>query len=53
STTILPLLPLLIFETEASPLWKPLALTVVPGLLTSTILTLYIVPSLYLTFFRK
>lgn len=49
STTILPLLPLLIFETEASPLWRPLALTVIPGLLISTFLTLYIVPSLYLS----
>lgn len=53
STTILSLFPLLIFETEASPLWKPIASTVISGLFTSTFLTLYIVPSLYLIFSRK
>ena len=49
STTILPLLPLLIFKTDASPLWAPLAMTVASGLLVSCILTLYVTPCLYLS----
>ena len=53
STTILPLLPLLIFKTDASPLWAPLALTVVSGLIASCILTLYVIPSIYLFFKHK
>lgn len=52
-TTILPLFPLLIFKTDASPLWTPLALTVISGLLISTILTLYVIPCIYYVFYRK
>jgi HAE1 family hydrophobic/amphiphilic exporter-1 len=52
-TTILPLLPLLIFKTDASPLWAPLALTVASGLLTSCILTLYVLPCLYIFLQRR
>ncbi|MBN2482597.1 MAG: efflux RND transporter permease subunit [Candidatus Omnitrophica bacterium] len=52
STTILPLIPLLIIRTDASSLWAPLALTVVSGLVTSCILTLYVIPCIYLFFYR-
>lgn len=52
-TTILSLFPLLIFKTEASNLWAPLALTVIWGLSVSCLLTLYIIPSLYLLFQRR
>ncbi|MCD6583999.1 MAG: efflux RND transporter permease subunit [Candidatus Omnitrophica bacterium] len=47
-TTIFPLIPLIIFKTDASSLWRPLASTVASGLLTSCILTLYVIPCLYL-----
>ena len=47
STTILSFLPLLIFKTEASNLWSPLALTIIWGLSISCIFTLFVVPCLY------
>ncbi len=52
STTILPLIPLLIIRTDASSLWAPLALTVVSGLLTSCVLTLYVIPCIFFFFYR-
>ncbi|HIE36119.1 MAG TPA: efflux RND transporter permease subunit, partial [Candidatus Omnitrophica bacterium] len=50
STTVLSFLPLLIFKTEASALWHPLALTIIGGLSISCLLTLYVLPSLYMTY---
>ncbi|MBN2406084.1 MAG: efflux RND transporter permease subunit [Elusimicrobia bacterium] len=50
STTILGLLPLAIKGGEGSALWKPLAITVIGGLMSSTILVLFIVPCAYLIF---
>lgn len=52
-TTILPLLPLVLFKSEASPLWTPLALTVISGLTVSCVLSLYVVPCLYLVLSKK
>jgi len=52
-TTIFPLIPLIIFKTDASSLWRPLASTVASGLLTSCILTLYVIPCLYLFLEKK
>jgi HAE1 family hydrophobic/amphiphilic exporter-1 len=37
-------------RSEASNLWSPLAITVIGGLLFSTILTLILVPSIYIIF---
>ncbi len=46
-TTLLGLLPMAISTEEGSNLWSPLAITVMGGLLSSSILTLLIVPSAY------
>lgn len=46
-TTLLGLLPMAISQEEGSNLWSPLAITVMGGLISSTILTLLIVPSGY------
>ena len=49
-TTILGLLPMALDRSEGSSLWSPLAITVIGGLTTSTILTLFIVPAFYMIF---
>ena len=48
TTTILGLLPMALDRSEGSNLWSPLAITVIGGLMSSTILTLFIIPSIYL-----
>ncbi len=50
STTVLALIPMALDRSEASTLWSPLAITVIGGLLFSTILTLILVPSIYIIF---
>ncbi len=47
-TTLLGLLPMAVSSEEGSNLWSPLAITVMGGLTSSTILTLLIVPSAYI-----
>lgn len=49
-TTLLGLLPMAVSTQEGSNLWSPLAITVMGGLTSSTILTLLIVPSAYVIF---
>ncbi len=49
-TTLLGLLPMAVSGQEGSNLWSPLAITVMGGLTSSTILTLLIVPSVYVIF---
>ena len=49
-TTLLGLMPMAISTEEGSNLWSPLAITVMGGLGSSTILTLLIVPSVYIAF---
>jgi len=46
-TTLLGLVPMALSAEEGSNLWSPLAITVIGGLASSTILTLLIVPSVY------
>jgi len=48
--TLLGLLPMAISTQEGSNLWSPLSITVMGGLTSSTILTLMIVPSVYIIF---
>jgi HAE1 family hydrophobic/amphiphilic exporter-1 len=40
------LLPMALDQGQGSNLWSPLALTVMGGLLTSSLLTLYVLPVL-------
>lgn len=49
-TTLLGLLPMAVSTQEGSNLWSPLAITVMGGLTSSTILTLLIIPSAYVIF---
>ena len=63
STTILGLMPLAFDKSSASNMWAPLAVTVIGGLSSSTILTLVVIPSvtvifkdigdMYIAFFKK
>ena len=50
STTILGLIPMAFDKSESANLWSPLAITVIGGLASSTIFTLFLVPSIYLIF---
>jgi len=50
STTILGLMPMAFDRSESANLWSPLAITVIGGLFSSSILTLFLVPSIYLIF---
>ncbi|MFH1415341.1 MAG: efflux RND transporter permease subunit [Elusimicrobiota bacterium] len=47
TTTILGLLPLAVKGGEGAGLWKPLSVTVIGGLISSTLLVLFIVPCVY------
>jgi hydrophobe/amphiphile efflux-1 (HAE1) family protein len=49
TSTVVGMLPLALNPAEGAELMRPLAVTVVGGLLMSTLLTLFVVPSLYLT----
>jgi len=50
STTVLGLVPMAFDRSESANLWSPLAITVIGGLLSSTIMTLILVPSVYMIF---
>ena len=47
STTILGLVPMAIDRSEGANLWAPLAITVIGGIVSSTILTLLVIPAFY------
>ncbi len=47
-TSILGLLPLALSRTEESSLWAPMSLVVIGGMTFSTLMTPFVVPSLYL-----
>ena len=49
-TTLLGLLPMAADKSEQATLWSPLAITVMGGLISSTVLTLFVVPSTYVIF---
>lgn len=48
TTTILGLLPMAVERNDSASLWSPLAITVIGGLTSSTILTLFVIPCIYL-----
>ncbi|MCX5687756.1 MAG: efflux RND transporter permease subunit [Candidatus Omnitrophica bacterium] len=50
STTILGLVPMAFDRSESANLWSPLAITVIGGLTSSTVMTLFLVPSVYMIF---
>lgn len=50
ATTILGLLPMALKTGEGSEMWRPLAITVIGGLLMSTLVTLVFVPVIYSVF---
>ncbi len=50
STTILGLIPMAFDKSESANLWSPLAVTVIGGMASSTVFTLFLVPSIYLIF---
>ncbi len=52
-TTILAMLPLAVSTGEGSEIWSPMGITVIGGLIFSTILTLILIPVLYGSVIRK
>ncbi len=46
-TTILGMVPMVLANGEGSEMWKPMGIVVIGGLLVSTLLTFFIVPTLY------
>jgi hydrophobe/amphiphile efflux-1 (HAE1) family protein len=52
-TTMGGVFPMIISRAEGSEVWRPLGLTVFGGLLTSTLITLVFVPTLYYMFERR
>jgi HAE1 family hydrophobic/amphiphilic exporter-1 len=53
ATTILGMLPLALSTGSGSELWKPMGIAVIGGLVFSTILTLVVVPVIYVLFARR
>lgn len=53
ATTILGMLPLALSRGEGSEIWSPMGISVIGGLLFSTVLTLVIVPVMYAIFVRS
>jgi hydrophobic/amphiphilic exporter-1 (mainly G- bacteria), HAE1 family len=47
-TTVLGLLPMALDRSDGAVLWSPLAITVIGGLISSSLLTLFVVPNLFL-----
>jgi HAE1 family hydrophobic/amphiphilic exporter-1 len=52
-TTILGMVPLATSHGMGSEMWKPLGITVIGGLLVSTLITLIFIPVMYLIIHRK
>ncbi|MCX7927243.1 MAG: efflux RND transporter permease subunit [Candidatus Omnitrophica bacterium] len=49
-TTILGLIPMALDKSESANLWAPLAITVIGGMSVATVLTLFVIPCIYLIF---
>ena len=50
SSTVFGFVPMAFSWGQSSDLWSPLAITIVGGLLSSTVLTLFIIPTIYMLF---
>jgi hydrophobic/amphiphilic exporter-1 (mainly G- bacteria), HAE1 family len=46
-TTVGGLVPMVLDKSESAVMWRPFAITVIGGLITSTVLTLFVVPVIY------
>ena len=49
-STVIGFIPMAIDQGESSQLWAPLAITMIGGILSSTMLTLFVIPMIYLVF---
>lgn len=49
-STVIGFIPMAIDRGESSELWSPLAITMIGGILSSTGLTLFVIPAIYLIF---
>ena len=49
ATAVLGLLPMALDRSESAALWSPLAITVIGGLVSSSLLTLFVIPCVYVT----
>lgn len=49
-TTILGLIPTALDKSQGASLWSPLAITVIGGMASSTLMTLLVVPSIFMVF---
>lgn len=47
-TTIFGMVPLAVSKSEGSTLWAPLGVTVIAGMISSTFLTLFVIPIIYI-----
>lgn len=52
-TTVLGMLPMALSVTEGSEIWAPMGITVIGGLLFSTIITLVLIPVIYVIVSKK
>jgi hydrophobic/amphiphilic exporter-1 (mainly G- bacteria), HAE1 family len=52
-TTTLGMLPMAVMAGEGSELWRPMGITVIGGLIFSTIVTMVLIPVLYAIFVRR
>ena len=52
-TTILAMIPMAFSKSMGSQLWVPLAITLIGGLLVSMLITLYLVPCIYLSLHQR
>ena len=50
ASTVVGFIPMAIDQGESSELWSPLAITMIGGIISSTFLTLFIIPIVYLYF---
>ena len=49
-STVIGFIPMAIDRGQSSELWAPLAITMIGGILSSTFLTLFVIPAVYLMF---